>query len=564
MWMKHAINLFIRSPDNRVKNLTKISVSPTKMGNFGVKDDEDGDGEKGGPSLATEERVQVSEGKVQILQPKSVFYNKVQEFNRDLSILAINTFIKNQYWKSAKFGDYVSKRDIKILDALSATGLRAVRYAKEVDAGDHPLRIHANDLLPQATQIIAENAARNGVGDKVSISTGDASLLMFKNRMYEDRFLVVDIDPYGCAAQFLDGAVQCISDGGLLMVTCTDMAILCGNHSETCFAKYGSVSLKGVCCHEQALRIVLRSIESSATRHGRYMFPLLSISADFYVRIFVQIFTSPVNAKKSASKTGLIFQCQECHTQFIQPMARYSESTLESGQTKSYYNMASGPVVGTTCEYCGGNFLIGGPIWIDPIHSHDFVEKLKQEIDSHAQDYNTFKRIRGMLEVISEELPDIVLYRTLDELCGFIKCPSPSMDIIRSAILNSGFRVSYSHAQKSSIKTDAPPSFLWDVMKKWNQDHPVEKAGGKKPNKEDNKKYQEQLLSQPIKHTDISFELRKDAQPNSKLKEFLRYQVNPERDWGPKPRPDNKKSKDQKRKKFKIDVESSTTADSTL
>ena len=34
----------------------------------------------------------------------------------------------------------------------------------------------------------------------------------------------VDLDPYGTPAQFLDTAVQAVSEGGLLMVTATDMA----------------------------------------------------------------------------------------------------------------------------------------------------------------------------------------------------------------------------------------------------------------------------------------------------------------------------------------------------
>ena len=34
----------------------------------------------------------------------------------------------------------------------------------------------------------------------------------------------VDLDPYGTPAQFLDNAVQAVSEGGLLMVTATDMA----------------------------------------------------------------------------------------------------------------------------------------------------------------------------------------------------------------------------------------------------------------------------------------------------------------------------------------------------
>lgn len=37
---------------------------------------------------------------------------------------------------------------------------------------------------------------------------------------------------------------------GLLCVTCTDMAILAGNHSETCHAKYGAMPLRSKACHE--------------------------------------------------------------------------------------------------------------------------------------------------------------------------------------------------------------------------------------------------------------------------------------------------------------------------
>lgn len=71
--------------------------------------------------------------------------------------------------------------------------------------------------------------------------------------MYEhrkDRFDAVDLDPYGCPSTFLDGAVQCVSEGGLLLVTATDMAVLAGNSPETCHVKYGAVSLKSKACHE--------------------------------------------------------------------------------------------------------------------------------------------------------------------------------------------------------------------------------------------------------------------------------------------------------------------------
>ena len=49
---------------------------------------------------------------------------------------------------------------------------------------------------------------------------------------------IVDIDPYGSAASFLDGTIQAVKTGGLVCVTSTDVATLCGNHPDTCFYKY--------------------------------------------------------------------------------------------------------------------------------------------------------------------------------------------------------------------------------------------------------------------------------------------------------------------------------------
>lgn len=93
-------------------------------------------------------------------------------------------------------------------------------------------------------------------------------------------------------------------------MTATDMAILAGNNPESCYAKYGSIPLKTKACHEQALRILLRCIDSRATVHGKFIKPLLSISADFYIRVFVRVFTSPLECKLSSSKQSMFYQCK--------------------------------------------------------------------------------------------------------------------------------------------------------------------------------------------------------------------------------------------------------------
>lgn len=60
----------------------------------------------------------------------------------------------------------------------------------------------------------------------------------------------------------------------------------------------------------QALRIALQCIESHCNRYGRYIVPFVSLSVDFYIRIFVQIWTSPQVVKKSARHVSGIWDHQ--------------------------------------------------------------------------------------------------------------------------------------------------------------------------------------------------------------------------------------------------------------
>ncbi|CAG2058050.1 unnamed protein product [Timema podura] len=202
----------------------------------------------------------IKEGAAEIvvLSSKNVFYNPVQEFNRDLSVAVLTLFSedhnnnisngrrkqtdktleeqpKNSDLAKTLIAGIKYENGLNILEALSASGLRSIRYAKEVPGLNS---IVANDISEAAVTSIRANIAHNDVNHLVTASHSDAV------------FHAVDLDPYGCPSHFLDAAVQCVSDGGVLLVTCTDMAVLCGNTPETCYSKYGSISLKNKACHE--------------------------------------------------------------------------------------------------------------------------------------------------------------------------------------------------------------------------------------------------------------------------------------------------------------------------
>lgn len=204
----------------------------------------------------------------------------------------------------------VLQRKYTVLEALSATGLRAIRYAKEID---QIAFVQANDLSPSAAESIRMNVKLNKLDGpiespelgRVRVSEGDACALMYQHRT-SSRFHVVDLDPYGTAAPFIDGAVQCVADGGMLCVTCTDMAVLAGcNYPEKCFTNYGGLPVKSDFTHEAALRLVLGSISTAAARYGRAIEPLLSLSIDFYVRLFIRVRESPVQTKLTLRSVSL-------------------------------------------------------------------------------------------------------------------------------------------------------------------------------------------------------------------------------------------------------------------
>lgn len=139
---------------------------------------------------------------------------------------------------------------------MSATGLRSIRYAKEVPGIK---TIVANDLSIKAVESIRENVKNNNVDHLVVPNFADAKILMYSSMTEEKRFDVIDLDPYGSPTRFLDSAVQSVSEGGLLLITATDMAVFSGSTPEACYVKYGSIPLKSKCCHEMVTVILLNN-----------------------------------------------------------------------------------------------------------------------------------------------------------------------------------------------------------------------------------------------------------------------------------------------------------------
>ena len=114
---------------------------------------------------------EITEGKATVLFPVSntVFYNNVQIFNRDMSVAVIKLF-KETYFPEVN-GNQHKNKIFKILEALSATGLRAIRYAREIPNVDE---IIANDFSKEAVTNIERNIKHNNVENIVKAQNSDA------------------------------------------------------------------------------------------------------------------------------------------------------------------------------------------------------------------------------------------------------------------------------------------------------------------------------------------------------------------------------------------------------
>lgn len=522
-------------------------------------------------------------------ESQSVFYNPIQQFNRDLSVLAIRAFSEHAMDVKKQKADQKLKRratgngtnkgkkrkredssdeqapnttstedanaakpetteqsapapnetsdapseptpapSFTVLDALSATGLRALRYASELPAVS---KVVGNDLSESAIKSMRTNIEYNKLQSRIQPNLGDARVFMYGAASDPTRkFDVIDLDPYGTAAPFLDAAIQGVKDGGLLCVTCTDAGVWASTgYAEKAFSLYGGTPIKGLHSHEGGLRLILNSLAMSAAKYGIAIEPLLSLSIDFYARVFVRVSRSPAQVKFTASNSMIVYNCDSgCGAWTIQPLAACSEKLDRKGNPLYHYKLAQGPRANTYCEHCGFKTHLAGPMWAGPLHNPHFIQRILDILPTlDPETYQTIPRIEGMLTTAMEEdldlspsftksadrqqqqdsetetaksnakeqseYPAIIprmspalhepypFYFSLSALSKVLHCATVPQDEFRGALRSVGYRSTRSHAKPNSIRTDAPWSVVWEIMREWVRQHSPVKETSLKP-----------------------------------------------------------------------------------
>ena len=207
----------------------------------------------------------------EIKKKDKVFYNPKMRVNRDLSVLSVNVFAKK------------NKRTLRVIDVMSATGIRGIRYLKECDDVNE---VVFNDINKEAVKLIEENVKRNGL-EKVKIYNEEAGCLLHKYAFLGD---VVDLDPFGTPIYYLDAASRAVSNKGMLMITFTDTAVLSGTYPKVCYRRYNCQIDKQYRPHqEMAIRVALSSIARSLSKFDKAMVPYLSVVSKHFLRVIVGI-----------------------------------------------------------------------------------------------------------------------------------------------------------------------------------------------------------------------------------------------------------------------------------
>ncbi|KAF4696099.1 tRNA methyltransferase 1 [Perkinsus olseni] len=502
-----------------------------------------------------QENGRIREGLAEVLpiEGNKVFYNNVQVFNRDTSVLALNVFEswRKEHAPPGRAGRALTEElkktneGLTVFEAMAASGLRSVRYAKEVKNLKH---VVVNDLDEKAADNIKANLKHNCIPETIAeASHSDCIRHMQHNDLAYD---VIDLDPYGSASPFLDGALNSVRNGGLLCVTCTDSAVLCGNHTDVCYYRYGGTAPKAKYCHELALRLMLHAISSAAGRRKRAIVPLLSLSIDFYYRVFVRVIDSPKDCGNLAADTSLLLQCVNCEWHELSPLAQPKSEKNANLKPGTLLGQHGGTTPPATCPICKGRLVMGGPCWTGPLHDASFVSAmLTESSDSQhkSEKYpgiTAWKKVHGLLTAVSMELPGSPLFCTLDGLMSITRAPNCPLQKFKNTLINLGYKVSHFHREPMAVKTDAPSEVIFDLARAWALQHQEASGVVLKPKIEGfldketsslpDSDWRKINFEEPVAKDGDEEKESEDGKEQHHKKRTPMFLPNPESNWGPK------------------------------
>ncbi|MBN2881134.1 tRNA (guanine(10)-N(2))-dimethyltransferase [Candidatus Woesearchaeota archaeon] len=355
----------------------------------------------------------ILEGTTQIELPKQtdvitkkqvVFYNPAMRLNRDISVLIVKA---------------LEPRSCAL--PMAATGIRGIRFLKETACE----RVVLNDLSTDAISLITNNCNLNSV--KCEIENKDANEFLLSHTGFD----YIDIDPFGSPNQFLQSSILRLSRDGILAVTATDTAPLCGTYFKTCLRKYWARPIRNELMHEVGLRILIRKVQLIGTQFDKALVPILAYYKDHYFRIF--------------------FRCEKGKKKCDDVLKNHKELYFDSKTGKSSYSQKE-------FEYDS----VVGPFWNGDLFDKDVVNSVIKLIDK-----NISKETVELLNRINEESEvSNLLLIDLHALAKRNSFAIPKTNELIKKIQEKGFIATRTHFDNQSIKTNMDFETLFKILGK--------------------------------------------------------------------------------------------------
>lgn len=395
-----------------------------------------------GAREAADEYVVTREGRVKVLVPNPdlyrrqdgayepawapVFYNPRMRHNRDIAVL----FAK-------AYAEVRGLRELVVVEPLAGSGVRGIRYAVEANAW-----VVVNDVDPAAASLARRNIELNRVEDRTMLTNMDANELLASLRRRGIVPSIVDLDPFGSPAPFLDEAIRSIRVRGVIAVTATDTAPLCGSHLKALRRRYDVVPARTLWEKEQAVRILAGYIIRRAASHEYGANILLGYYRDYYVRLYVELVRGAGRADRSLAGLAYGASCGACG------YTGYRDTLREA-----------------RCPYCGSPLALVGPLYRGPLCDKQLLDTMIEHSKSMEQFLATGGEATGFLLALRKECGILRPYYRVDRVCSFHGLNMPSPGRVAQWLEEHGYPAAWTLYDKRGVKTEAPYHKLVEAVR---------------------------------------------------------------------------------------------------
>lgn len=341
---------------------------------------------------------------------KLVFYNDAMAFNRSVSSLAVG-----------------ASGVRTLLDGLCATGARGIRYALE-NSLQKTTFVDANlNALP----FIKKNVLLNKLSKKSSVAGEELNHFLTRTGKKSCEYDWLELDPFGTPVFFLDAALRKLMSQkkGVLSVTSTDLAKLCGKERQTCIRHYDAFPLRCEFSHELAVRIMLATIVRRAAVFDLFVAPKICFFQGHAIKIIAGVSPGAQKASESLEKLGWLNYCPRCHNR-----------NTEALPSKK-------------CFFCGGTAQPTGPLWLQKTSDEKFLEKMV--VLNAERSYSSKQKISSFLQKIIAENSLPPFFFDLHAVAASLGKMVPAMESVMQKLKSNGFVVAQTHYCPTGIRTDA-------------------------------------------------------------------------------------------------------------